>query len=244
MKLFYSPFHTFIHKVLVTAHEAGLWDQLTFVPTFPYKNLEGEDQGDRYSIAALNPLDKVPTLALGNGQVVYGSQAIAECLDSMSVSGQRLYPPAGPERWDALARLALGDTIFESTVMLAMEGWQPEDEQRLSVFEWIWPKMIRGLDSLERSCEKGFPGFDIGQASMLHAISYMDFRVKFYEARDPLYPDFDCFENRPNLRSWWEESIQRPSVTAHYNVPFEGDDSAEFLRRNVDEVLAAQGASR
>ena len=28
MKLFYSPFHTFVHKVLVTAHECGHWDQL------------------------------------------------------------------------------------------------------------------------------------------------------------------------------------------------------------------------
>ena len=44
MKLFYSPFHTFIHKVLVTAHEAGLWDQIEFVPTYPFKNRDGEDQ--------------------------------------------------------------------------------------------------------------------------------------------------------------------------------------------------------
>ena len=35
VKLFYSPFHTFIHKVLVTIHEAGLWDEVTFVPTYP-----------------------------------------------------------------------------------------------------------------------------------------------------------------------------------------------------------------
>ena len=98
MKLFYSPFHTFIHKVLVTAHEAGLWDDITFVPTYPFKNRDGEDQGDAYSIAALNPLDKVPTLALDSGQVVYGSQAVVECLDSMSKSGNHLYPPVGPGR--------------------------------------------------------------------------------------------------------------------------------------------------
>ena len=82
MKLFYSPFHTFVHKILVTAHEAGLWQDITFVPTFPFKNREGEDQDDAYSIAAINPLDKVPTLALDNGQVVFGSQAVVECLDS------------------------------------------------------------------------------------------------------------------------------------------------------------------
>jgi len=28
MMLFYSPIHGFIHKVLVVAHEAGLWDKL------------------------------------------------------------------------------------------------------------------------------------------------------------------------------------------------------------------------
>ena len=242
MKLFYSPFHTFIHKVLVTAHEAGLWDDLTFVPTYPFKNREGEDQGDAYSIAALNPLDKVPTLALDSGQVVYGSQAIVECLDSMSKSGKNLYPPVGPGRWDATSRLALADTMFETTVMLVMEGWNPEEAQRIEFFEWIWPKIIRGCDSLEAACKRGFDGFDIGQASMLHAISYMDFRVNFYDAKDPLYPDFDCFDKRPNLKAWWDESIQRPSVTCHYNLDFEGDDSAAFLQRNVQEVLAAQAS--
>ena len=244
MKLFYSPFHTFIHKVLVTIHEAGLWDDVTFVPTYPFKNREGEDQGDAYSIAALNPLNKVPTLALDSGQVVYGSQAVVECIDSMSKSGNHLYPPAGPARWDAITRLALADTMFETTVMLVMEGWNPEENQRIEFFEWIWPKIIRGCDSLEAACKQGFNGFDIGQASMLHAISYMDFRVNFYDAKDPLYPDFDCFDGRPNLKAWWEESIQRPSVTSHYNRDFEGDDSAPFLQKNVQEVLAAQGAQK
>ena len=99
MKLFYSPFHTFVHKVLVIAHEAGLWDDITFVATYPFKNRDGEDQGDNYSIAAINPLDKVPTLALDDGQVVYASQALAECLDSMSQSGLKLFPQSGTLRW-------------------------------------------------------------------------------------------------------------------------------------------------
>ena len=78
--------------------------------------------------------------------------------------------------------------------MLVMEGWNPEENQRIEFFEWIWPKIIRGCDSLEAACKRGFDGFDIGQAAMLHAISYMDFRVNFYDAKDPLYPDFDCFD--------------------------------------------------
>jgi glutathione S-transferase len=240
MRLFYSPFHTFIHKVLVTIHEAGLWDDTVFVPTYPFKNRDGEDQGDNYTIVALNPLDKVPTLALDDGQVVYGSQAIVECVDAMSASGKHLYPVTGTERWEALTRLALADTMFETTVMLVMEGWHPEQEQRIEQFRWIWPKIIAGCDRLEHYCSRGFQQFDIGQAAMLHAISYMDFRVRFYAAKDPLYPDFDCFDKRPSLRSWWEESIQRPSVTSHYNVDFAGDDSAGFCQDSVQSVLKLQ----
>ena len=240
MRLFYSPFHTFIHKVLVTAHEAGLWDELTFVATYPFKNSQGEDQGDAYSIAALNPLNKVPSLALDTGQVVFGSQAVVECLDSMNKTGTPLYPPAGPARWEALSRLALADTIFETTVQLVMEGWQPPETQRIELFEWVWPKFIRGLDQLEGFCARGFTQFDIGQAAMLHAISYMDFRAKFYDAKDPLYPDFDCFDGRPHLQAWWHESIERPSVKSHYHVDFFGDDSAAYCQTQVAAVLAAQ----
>lgn len=244
MKLFYSPFHTFIHKVLVTAHEAGLWDEIEFVPTYPFYNRQGEYQDDKYSIAAINPLNKVPTLALSDGTAIYGSQAIAECLDAMGTSGHRLYPPEGPKRWEAITRLALADTMFESTVALVMEGWHPEEEQRLSVFEWIWPKLLRGLDKLEECATEGFESFDIGQAAMLHALSYMDFRSRFYEAKDPLYPGHDWTQGRPNLKAWWDEAIQRPSVTSHYNKDYEGDESPEFCQRNVKEVLAARAATR
>ena len=240
MKLFYSPFHNFIHKILVTAHEAGLWQDIRFVPTFPFKNRDGEDQGDAYSIAAINPLDKVPTLALDDGQIVYGSQAVVECLDSMSKSGKQLYPISGKKRWDAITRLALADTMFENTVALAMEGWNPVEEQRIDFFKWIWPKLIRGFDFLEIACKKGFDDFDIGQAAMLHAVSYTDFKVNFYDAKDPLYPEFDCFENRPNLKAWWDDTIQRPSVTSHYNVEFDGEDSAAFCQQQVQLVLEAQ----
>ena len=217
-----------------------MWEEITFIGTYPFKNRDGDDQGDAYSIAKLNPLNKVPTLALDTGQVVYGSQAVVECLDGMSQSGQRLYPATPTERWEAVTRLAMADTMFETTVQMVMEGWIEESQQRIALFEWIWPKIIAGLDQLEGYCKRGFKQFDIGQAAMLHAISYMDFRAKFYDAKDPIYPDFDCFEGRPNLNAWWLEAITRPSVTCHYNVDFEGDDSAEFCQTNVQAVLELQ----
>ena len=51
----------------------------------------------------------------------------------MSKSRRRLYPEGGPKRWDAVTRLALADTMFESTVMLVMEAWWKDAIQRPSV---------------------------------------------------------------------------------------------------------------
>lgn len=241
MKLFYSPFHTFVHKVLVTAHECGHWDQLELIATFPFKNNQGEDCGDSYDITPLNPLDKVPTLVTDEGQSVFGSQAICEYLDATS-RARKMYPEAGPKRWDALCRLSLSDSIFESTVQMVMEQWKLREQWNMGLFEWLWPKFIAGLDSLERDAVRGWDTFDVGHAAMLHAISYLGFRAEFYEAKDPIHPTFNWREGRPALSAWFDEAVQRPSVQSHYNKPFEGDDSAAACQAAVAASLALRGA--
>ena len=240
MWLFYSPFHTFIHKVLVTAHEAGLWEDITFVPTYPFKNRDGEDQGEAYAIDALNPLDKVPTLVTAEGQPIFGSQAVVEYLDANNKVGRRLYPADGPARWDALTRLALCDQMFELTVHMVMEGWHPPENQRRGLYEWIWPKIIGGLDMLEDRAAAGFEAFDIGHCSMLHCLSYIVFRSEFYEADDPIHPNFNWREGRPNLNAWWDEATQRPSVKSHYMKDFVGEDSPAFCQQQVAAAVAAR----
>jgi len=92
------PFHTFVHKVLVTAHECGHWDKLERAATFPFKNNAGEDCGDSYDISPLNPLDKVPTLVTDEGQVIFASQAICEYLDS-TATARKMYPRLAPCGW-------------------------------------------------------------------------------------------------------------------------------------------------
>ena len=241
MKLFYSPFHTFVHKVLVTAHECGHWDNLHRIATFPFKNNQGEDCGDAYDISVINPLDKVPTLVTDEGQAVFGSQAICEYLNFISRVGC-MYPEAGFKRWDALSRMSLCDTIFESTVQMVMEQWKPEAQWNMGLFNWLWPKFNAGLDSLERSAERGWTEFDIGHASMLHAISYLGFRAEFYEAKDPVYPNYNWREGRPALAEWFGTAIKRPSVRSHYNQPFEGDSSAEACQAALRECLALRAA--
>ncbi|MCB2109377.1 MAG: glutathione S-transferase [Rhodobacteraceae bacterium] len=228
MKLFYSPIHGFIHKVLVAAHETGIWNRLEFVPVLP--------MSDGFSIAAINPLHKVPTLALHDGTVLYGSQTIVEFFDSLSKK-KKLYPKAGPARWDALRRLALADTTFEVTVNVALE--LNEKPRRQSVFDWYWPKIVRALDQMEEDAKK-LKGFDIGQASTLHALSYLD-RQLGKSLPAPVPRGYDWRDGRPKLTAWWKKAIKRPSVKSHFKKDYVGDQSPEFAQQKIAEVLRAQG---
>jgi len=229
MKLFYTPIHAFIHKILVTAHEVGVWDQIEVVPVYPVRH--------GYSLGAINPLHKVPCIALEDGTMLYGSQTAVEYLDSISTTGHHLYPPEGPKRWNALRRLALGDTMFESTVIMALES--SEKPPRNSVYSWYWPKIVRGLAQMEEDATKGFDSFDIGQASTLHALTYLD-RQTQRGLHPPVPTGYDWRDSHPNLKAWFNEAVQRPSVIAHFNKDFDGDDSPEYCQSKVAEVLRAQ----
>lgn len=241
MRLFYSPFHGFVHKSLVVMHEAGVADQIITVPTFPFRNTAGEAVYGQYPMTELNPLGKVPTLALADGTVLYGSQCVVEYLDALS-KGPRLYPPDGSRRWDALRRLALGDTIFELGVQMALEGRQPPAEPRPALYDSLQAKIVASFDLMEQEAAS-YTDFDIGHVGLLQGISYS---AMIYSARaeDPLYPDFDWRAGRPGLAAWYDKTITRPSVQSHLNKPYEGDMSPEFHRQQVQAVLAARGAAQ
>ena len=38
MQLFYTPLAGYVHRVEIVAREAGLWDDLTLVPTNPFES--------------------------------------------------------------------------------------------------------------------------------------------------------------------------------------------------------------
>ncbi len=227
MKLFYSPIHGFIHKVLVVAHEAGLADRIERVPTWPLR-------ADNH-ITAVNPLNKVPTLALDDGRALYGSQVICEYFDSFNAETP-LFPPAGDARWDALRRLSLADQSFEINVQVTLNRG-PEGR---STFDWGWPKLMAAFDQMERDAAT-YVGFDVGHASNLQTLSYFDRAARQgYEVFD-IAQTYDWTVGRPALAAWYDKAIERPSVQWHYQKDYAGDVSAENLRDAVASVVGARG---
>jgi glutathione S-transferase len=160
---------------------------------------------------AQNPLNKIPTLVLPDGAALFDSRVmICEYFDSLN-TGQKLFPPPGPERWTALRRETLGSGIMENGVLRVGEGVRPIERRSEAHLKAFRTKVDRALDVLEADAPAfARDRFSIGHVSVGCALSYLDFR--FGE---------DGWRNgRPALAAWHEKFSERPSVirTAHANV--------------------------
>jgi len=77
--------------------------------------------GDTDKIAAFNPLRRVPTLVLDNGEVLIESAAILDWLDEMAGPDRALIAERGPTRRQGLKICALATGLGDKAVSLVYE---------------------------------------------------------------------------------------------------------------------------
>ncbi len=77
--------------------------------------------GDGERIRPLNPLIRVPTLVLDDGEVLAESHCMLDYIDSLVPAGRRLFPVAEPDRHRALRVAALATGTAEKAVSLFYE---------------------------------------------------------------------------------------------------------------------------
>jgi glutathione S-transferase len=204
MKLFWSSRSPFVRKVMVAAHEAGLADRIermraVVAPAKP--NAE---------VMAVNPLNKLPTLVIEDGQTLYDSRVICEYLDGLS-SGPKLFPAIGPERIAALRRQALGDGIMDFLLIWLSERNHPAEQQSPPLIEACRLKLRTALDALEAEADALTAApFGIGHIAIGCALGYADFRFGAEGWR----------QSRPRLAAWHETIAARASfkATEHADV--------------------------
>ena len=197
MKLRYTVTSPFARKVVVAAIETGLIDRIELVPTSPRDPATG--------LAAENPLGKIPVMITDNGRPLFDSAVICEFLDGLHGDpARRLFPPAGPARWDALRLHALGDGMLDAATAVLMERrFRPEDKRWREGQDALLEKVTRSLDYLEGGAPGFGPGVDIGAIAIGCAIGYLDFRFAELEWR----------RGRGRLAGWYEALARRPSMT-------------------------------
>lgn len=198
MKLLYSRTSPFVRKVLVTAHEAGLVDRLEKVP------VSVSPTTPNATVAAENPLTKVPALHLDDGGSLYDSTVIVEYLDSLH-GGVPLVPRAGAPRWTALRRQAAADGLLDAAILIRYETVLRPEALRWP--DWIdgqTRKMRQTLATWEAEASSLGSAVTIGEIAIACALAYLDFR----------YPAEAWRERHPRLADFYARFSTRPSMQA------------------------------
>jgi glutathione S-transferase len=87
----------------------------------PFEHRPWSVFGEGERIRVLNPLMRVPTLVLDDGEVLYDSYSIIDCLDDLVGPDKALCPRSGPQRRRILAVAALATGAAEKAVSLFYE---------------------------------------------------------------------------------------------------------------------------
>ena len=198
LTLYHSPTSPYVRKVMVLAHEAGLFDQITLV-----ENASGTPLDNGAAPILANPLGKVPTLTRSDGAALYDSRVICQYLDARAGAG--LYPE-GARKWDALVLEATADGILDAALLMVYETrLRPEELHFAPFVEGQWTKIDRALDVIETRWIAYLAGpVCIGQIALGCALGYLDFR---HAARD-------WRASRPQLTGWAAKIGARDSLRA------------------------------
>ena len=115
--MFDSPF---VRRVAVTMKLLQL----------PFEHANWSVGRDFDRIREYNPLGRVPTLVLANGETLFESAAILDYLDELVGPQRALLPASGPDRRQALKLMAMATGAAEKGVLQVYEGvFRPESKR-------------------------------------------------------------------------------------------------------------------
>lgn len=161
-------------------------------------------QGESTSIAAHNPLGKVPALILDDETCVFDSRVIVEYLDNLAPNN-RLIPASGRERMLIKRWEALCDGICDAAVAVVLEGKRPTEHQSA---EWLTRhrgKIQRALAVCENDLDEQAwchgTSISLADIALGTALGYLSFRL----------PDIDWCGQHANLARHYDKLIQRAS---------------------------------
>jgi glutathione S-transferase len=164
-----SPASPFGRKVKLAAALLGLSDRIqveTTDTTDPNAPLRRE-----------NPLSKIPTLVLENGEALYDSPVILEYLDALGGGGRII--PAGWSRFEALREEALFDGLLDAALLMVYERrYRPEDKVVPAWLEMQSGKVERTLTEAEAKHATPPAQYHVGHITLACALGYLDLRFE------------------------------------------------------------------
>ena len=114
----------------------------------PFEQWPWSTFGDAERLGTYNPLRRVPTLVLEDGEVLIESAAILDYLDELAGLDKVMLAPFGPERRHALKTIALAMGMADKAVSLFYEQILRKDRSALWI-ERCRTQIGATLDALE-----------------------------------------------------------------------------------------------
>lgn len=159
-----SPFG---RKVRMAVNTLGLASQVEVV------NADTGDPDD--SLRQQNPLGKIPTLILENGEALFDSRVIVEHLDA--IDGRDILIPKGADRIGVLRDQALADGLMDAAILQMYEiRFRPPTHHVEAWLAHQRGKVERALDFAADRLPVRRAGPHIGEIALAAALGYLDFR--------------------------------------------------------------------
>jgi glutathione S-transferase len=145
----------------------------------------------------MNPLQKIPTLEIANGEHLFDSRVITAYLETLD--GPSLLPAA--QRFEQLRFEALADQCNEAGVLRLRETFRPEAQRSQDWIDRQRGKQQRVLDALEADSGKLTDAPSLATIAVAAALGYADLR----------FGADDWRATRPHLAAWHARFAERPS---------------------------------
>lgn len=207
MKLYYSTTSPYSRKVRLFIIEKSLESQVEEIIVNPF--LDETASSDNKALMTANPLSKVPTLVIDNGEAVFDSTVICHFLADLS-EPSILIPVEKKQRTEVLRWEATVTGLTNAAYNLVMERKRPVNEQSSKWMSTWSADILRTLDYIEKHIDEIGSNVSLAHLALASAISYLDFRLPtiLYESGCPQIAV--C----PNVLTWYEMFKTRPSMQA------------------------------
>lgn len=125
-----------------------------------------------------NPLGKIPSLILDDGNALYDSRVIMAYFDHLA-GGNKLYPDEPMQRIEAMKLEALADGIMDAAILQVYEKrYRQEHERSHSWVERQAERVAAALAHLEAKPPVATGAPTVGTIALACALGYLDFRFE------------------------------------------------------------------
>ena len=174
---------------------------------FTYEHDTRSVFADFEAMLRINPLGRIPSLVLENGETLIDSANILDWIDQSVGPKRALVPAAGPERQRALRHIALATGAVDKAGAAAFERQVRPSSARWP--EWIERCRTQAAGAIEALAAEAWPAADrLDQAQITTACM-----LRYVQMADPdlippgRYPSLDALSTRCEARLEFKETF-------------------------------------